>query len=233
MSITELSPIKLKMVSRSTIQKNFTKRPTQVKSAKGMVRWSRWYRIQSPRAPWSAGDSPERLWDKVIPQYYTAYPVLRLTQRNWQHFKMARKSNRRFQSTKKESRTENCLDSRKRESSDSLADDKWLFSANRGWTYQFFISLTPPLCAVELFLKDYVRKKVTRKNVFIAMTWDFAPKEYLSSVPFNDVCLCHKTTIIPFEASNTPILLLQEFRQSCLSCCYQTLRKAMEQICPW
>ena len=64
----------------------------------------------------------------MIPQYYTEYPVLLITQRNWQHFKMAtsragkvaRKNNGRFQSTKVKKRKENFFDSRKRESSDSL-----------------------------------------------------------------------------------------------------------------
>jgi len=55
--------------------------------------------------------------------------VLRITQGNWQHLKMAifragklgRKKNGHFQSSAVKGRTENVLDSRKRKSSDSLA----------------------------------------------------------------------------------------------------------------
>ena len=60
----------------------------------------------------------------------SALRVLRITQGNWQHFKMAtfragklaRKKNRHFQSTAVKSWTENLLDSRKIKSSGSLAD---------------------------------------------------------------------------------------------------------------
>ena len=51
---------------------------------------SRQSRTQSPQAFWPADECPERVWNngiKVILKCYTAYPVLCITQGNWQHFK--------------------------------------------------------------------------------------------------------------------------------------------------